>query len=105
MNTSSSMSEQLLEAGSLLAVGMSSVFIFLSVLIVSVKLIAKFVEAFPEPEATTYPAARRAPTSNSAATSAASAQGASSATNQQDVITAITHAVTAYRQGKQPPSK
>ncbi len=98
MNTPS-ISEQLLEAGSLLVVGMSSVFIFLSVLIVSVKLIAKFVEAFPEPAATTYATPRRAP----AASVNHSANHA--VTNQQDVITAITHAVSAYRQGNQPPSK
>ena len=97
MNTPT-MSEQLLEAASLLVVGMSSVFVFLSVLIVSVKLIAKFVEAFPEPAATTYATPRPAP--------AASTNTANQAvTNQQDVITAITHAVSAYRQGNQPPSK
>lgn len=86
--TPPTISEQLLEAASLLLVGMSSVFVFLSVLIVSVKLITKFVEAFPEPAAT----AHVTPTP------------ASSSFHQQDVITAITHAVSAYRQGKQPPS-
>jgi oxaloacetate decarboxylase (Na+ extruding) subunit gamma len=89
MNTPT-MSEQLLEAASLLVAGMSSVFLFLSVLIVSVKLITKFVEAFPEPAASTN-------TANHSANQAV--------TNQQDVITAITHAVSAYRQGNQPSSK
>jgi sodium pump decarboxylase gamma subunit len=101
MNTPT-MSEQLLEAASLLVVGMSSVFIFLSVLIVSVKLITKFVEAFPEPAATTYVTPRSVPAaSNQTANNSAN----QAVTNQQDVITAITHAVSAYRQGNQPPSK
>jgi oxaloacetate decarboxylase gamma subunit len=101
MNTPT-MSEQLLEAASLLVVGMSSVFLFLSVLIVSVKLITKFVEAFPEPAATTYATPRPAP---AASTNTANHSANQAVTNQQDVITAITHAVSAYRQGNQPSSK
>ncbi|CAI8212316.1 MAG: oxaloacetate decarboxylase gamma chain [Glaciecola sp. HTCC2999] len=101
MNTPT-MSEQLLEAASLLMIGMLTVFIFLSVLIISVKLITKFVEVFPEPEATTHQPARPAPAVSS---QAVNAQASASVSNQKDVITAITHAVTAYRQTNQPSSK
>ncbi|MGB1144198.1 MAG: OadG family protein [Glaciecola sp.] len=101
MNTPT-MSEQLLEAASLLMIGMLTVFIFLSVLIISVKLITKFVEVFPEPEANAYSSARPTPAASS---QAANAHASASVSNQKDVITAITHAVSAYRQGNQPSSK
>lgn len=94
------MYEQLIEAASLLMIGMLTVFIFLSVLIISVKLITKFVEVFPEPEANAYSSARPTPAAPSQA-----ANASASVSNQKDVITAITHAVTAYRQGNQPSSK
>lgn len=99
MNTPT-MSEQLFEAASLLMIGMLTVFIFLSVLIISVKLITKFVEVFPEPEANAYSSARPTPAASSQA-----ANASASVSNQKDVITAITHAVTAYRQGNQPSPK
>lgn len=44
------MAEQLAEAGVLLAVGMSVVFAFLSLLIGGIKLIAWFCETFPSPD-------------------------------------------------------
>ncbi|MBU2919111.1 MAG: oxaloacetate decarboxylase gamma subunit [Psychrosphaera sp.] len=42
-------SELLAEAGILMAVGMLVVFLFLSVLIVAIKLLTKFAEAYPDP--------------------------------------------------------
>ena len=42
-------SELLVEAGILMAVGMLVVFLFLSLLIVAIKLLTKFAEAYPDP--------------------------------------------------------
>ncbi|WP_414830191.1 OadG family protein [Alteromonas sp. H39] len=82
-----SVSSQLMEAATLMLVGMVFVFAFLSLLIVGVKLIAKFCEAFPgEPEV--QPSVKRSPAK------------ASPAAQQEDsgVIAAITAAVHMHRQ-------
>jgi len=42
-------SELLAEAGVLMLVGMLVVFLFLSMLIVAIKLLTKFAEAYPDP--------------------------------------------------------
>ena len=42
-------SELLAEAGILMLVGMLVVFLFLSMLIVAIKLLTKFAEAYPDP--------------------------------------------------------
>ncbi|GHB66777.1 putative oxaloacetate decarboxylase gamma chain [Psychrosphaera saromensis] len=42
-------SELLAEAGILMLVGMVVVFLFLSMLIVAIKLLTKFAEAYPDP--------------------------------------------------------
>jgi oxaloacetate decarboxylase gamma subunit len=54
-----SVSSLLLEAGSLMLIGMVFVFSFLALLIVGIHLIAKFCEAFPGEAAPQYAAPRR----------------------------------------------
>lgn len=83
-----SVSSQLMEAATLMLVGMVFVFAFLSLLIVGVKLIAKFCEAFPgAPEA--QPTPKRSP---------AKSQPASAQENDSGVIAAITAALHMHRQ-------
>lgn len=73
------------EAATLLGVGMSMVFIFLSILVVSVKLMTKIVLAFPDNSPQASPSAPpRAP---------------APAVNDEQTITAIKAAVSAYRSG------
>mgnify|MGYP005987210169 CR=1 FL=1 len=75
----------LLEAATLLGVGMSMVFIFLSILVVSVKLMTKIVLAFPDNSQLVSPSAPpKAP---------------APAVNDEQTITAIKAAVSAYRSG------
>lgn len=75
------------EAATLLGVGMSSVFIFLSILVVSVKLMTKLVLSFPEDSP--------APSSSVPKTAPQTA----TAVSDEQTITAIKAAVSAYRQG------
>ena len=56
---SESVTSLLLEAGSLMLIGMVFVFSFLALLIVGIHLIAKFCEAFPGEAAPQYAAPRR----------------------------------------------
>lgn len=51
----------LLEAGSLMLIGMLFVFSFLALLIVGIRAIARFCEAFPGEPATEYVVPRRSP--------------------------------------------
>ncbi|MDO6567210.1 OadG family transporter subunit [Alteromonas sp. 1_MG-2023] len=56
---SESVTSLLLEAGSLMLIGMVFVFSFLALLIVGIHLIAKFCEAFPGKPVVEYAAPRR----------------------------------------------
>lgn len=86
--TAGSVSSQLIEAATLMLVGMVFVFAFLSLLIVGVKLIARFCEAFPgEPE--TQPSLKRSPVKSSPA---------SAQENDRGVVAAISAAVHMHRQ-------
>ncbi len=83
-----SVSSQLMEAATLMLVGMVFVFAFLSLLIVGVRLIAKFCEAFPgEPE--TQPSVKRSPVRT---------KPAAAKEEDSSVIAAITAAVHMHRQ-------
>lgn len=85
-----SVSSQLMEAATLMLVGMVFVFAFLSLLIVGVKLIAKFCEAFPgapDPQ----PVSKRLP---------AKPKPASAQESDKSVIAAISAAVHMHRQSK-----
>lgn len=83
-----SVSSQLMEAATLMLVGMVFVFAFLSLLIVGVWLIAKFCEAFPgEPE--TQPSVKRSP---------AKPKPATAKEENSSVVAAITAAVHMHRQ-------
>lgn len=83
-----SVSSQLFEAATLMLVGMVFVFAFLSLLIVGVKLISRFCEAFPgEPEP--EPAPRRA---------SPKPIKADNADNDSRIVAAITAAVQMHRQ-------
>ena len=75
----------LLEAATLLATGMTVVFVFLTILIFSVKLMTKLCLAFPEAQ-TQQPV------------QATSAQQPTTQSND-DTLTAIKAAIDAYRQG------
>jgi len=75
--------ELLLEAGTLMLVGMAVVFVFLTILIFATKGLTKFAQAFPEPE-TSLPAPKK------------TVKPASPA-NDQQVVAAISAAVQQYR--------
>lgn len=75
-------SELLAEAGILMLVGMLVVFIFLSVLILAIKLLAKFAESYPDPVT-----AKRNPIKPTTDASK----------NSPQVIAAITAAVKQYK--------
>ena len=74
-------SELLAEAGVLMLVGMVVVFLFLSMLIVAIKLLTKFAEAYPDPIK---------PTRNDI-------KPTSSSKTSPQVIAAITAAVKQYK--------
>ncbi|MBU2881070.1 OadG family protein [Psychrosphaera sp. B3R10] len=75
--------ELLVEAGILMVVGMSVVFVFLTILIFATKGLTSFVQSFPEPETST-PAPRR------------NTHSATGDTSQQ-VVAAISAAIKQHR--------
>jgi oxaloacetate decarboxylase gamma subunit len=77
--------ELLAEAGVLMLVGMVVVFLFLSLLIVAIKLLTKFAEAYPDP---IKPTRNEIKTTNFSKTS-------------PQVIAAITAAVKQYKERNQ----
>ena len=78
-------SELLAEAGILMLVGMVVVFLFLSLLIVAIKLLTKFAETYPDP---IKPTKNETKTTNFSKTS-------------PQVIAAITAAVKQYKERNQ----
>jgi oxaloacetate decarboxylase gamma subunit len=77
-------SSVLLEAGTLMLVGMVVVFLFLTMLIGAINLLTKFAEAFPDKETTSAPAKITPQATNSNQTS-------------PQVIAAISAAVKQYK--------
>lgn len=72
----------LVEAGLLMLVGMVVVFLFLSMLIIAIKLLAKFAEAYPDPA----PITPKAPTISNQSTQ-----------DSPQVIAAISAAIKQYK--------
>lgn len=87
------MTEQLLEAGVLLGVGMSVVFAFLTLLIGGIHTIAWIARVFPEPQSDTYNSGPSYSNKNNN-------KNATPATVNPNIVAAITAAVNAHRQPK-----
>lgn len=85
------MIEQLTEAGMLLAVGMSVVFAFLTMLIGGIHLIAWFARKYPEAPAITHN------NNNRSSTTTVSASQSNTNNNSNEIVAAISAALHIHR--------